>query len=294
MRKLLLLLILAAPLARAEVLPSFFAEGCAWKATHIVVVSEGESIDGEVVVLDSWYGDLERGARITVESLREFASVESRTIERAWYQPKDEQRPAVATNQRMVLFLKRDGDTWKPAESLAGWMKTSMAWIEDGRVYALRQPMNPGPLMRIDQDETEADLEKKVRDTLRAKDALREDLHALPEVYREASLWVRRLIIEELERRGAAAIPSLRFIIAEPAYLDDHHFALVALWKVGGAEVRQDFVNVLREELAFWRAADPAEVEKWRKNELPVEAMNRFGAHSSRLFIAREIIGRTE
>lgn len=289
MRKLLLLLLLAAPLARAEAMPRFSAEDRAWSATHIVVVSEGEVIDGEVEVLDSWYGDLRRGQRITVESLREFVSPESRAIERAWYQPEDEARPTVATNQRMVLFLERDGETWKPAESRTGWMKISMAWIEDDRVYGLNQPMNPGPLMRIDLGETEADLEKKVRDTVRAKDALRADLQALPELYREASLWVRLLLIRELEAHAAAGIPGLRYILSEPAYLNDHHFALSALRKAGGAEVTVDFVQVLREELAFWRAADPAELEKWRKHELPVERMNHFGAHASRLWMARAV-----
>ena len=45
--------------ASAEIQPSFSLDGCSWLATHVVVVTEGDRIDGKVTVLESWKGNLE-------------------------------------------------------------------------------------------------------------------------------------------------------------------------------------------------------------------------------------------
>ena len=58
----------AAPAAWAFYLPSFNLDESAWHATHIVVVSEGQKIDGELRVLESWHGDLRRGERLVLRS----------------------------------------------------------------------------------------------------------------------------------------------------------------------------------------------------------------------------------
>ena len=52
-----------APTAAAGIRPSFYLDGCGWEATHVVVVDAGEKIDGRVVVLESWKGDLRKGDR---------------------------------------------------------------------------------------------------------------------------------------------------------------------------------------------------------------------------------------
>ena len=59
---------------RAFVLPSFHLPTSASTATHIVVVTEGDRIDGEVRVIESWFGDLERGDAIELDELKRFAA----------------------------------------------------------------------------------------------------------------------------------------------------------------------------------------------------------------------------
>src|SRR6185436_11191423 len=80
----LVILLLVPRDARAEIQPSFDLEHFSWKATDIVVVSEGERIDGEVVVVESWKGTLAEGDRITVPPLAHFAPEQRRIVSREW------------------------------------------------------------------------------------------------------------------------------------------------------------------------------------------------------------------
>jgi hypothetical protein len=54
---------------------------CAEYATHIVVVTEGDKIDGQLEVLDSWKGDLQVGEKLTIPELAEFAPLETRAVQ---------------------------------------------------------------------------------------------------------------------------------------------------------------------------------------------------------------------
>src|SRR5580658_2628 len=67
--------------ANAGTRPSFYLDACAWDATHIVVVTEGERTDGQVSVLESWKGDLKPGDNITVPELAAFEPQSSRIID---------------------------------------------------------------------------------------------------------------------------------------------------------------------------------------------------------------------
>src|SRR5206468_844470 len=80
-RLLLPLLALILPTtATAAIRPSFHLDTCSWRATHVVVVSEGETIDGAVTVLESWVGDLRPGDTLAVPELAAFAPEKARAI----------------------------------------------------------------------------------------------------------------------------------------------------------------------------------------------------------------------
>jgi len=161
---------LAASPARAGIRPSFYLDYSVWKATHIVLATEGDRIDGRFEVIESWKGDLEPGARVRVPELAVFADEGSRRIGTA-----GDRAARHVTGARMVLFLVRpelpgDGarhgakpSAWLPA-SYAGYggFEVSVAWIEDGTAYAFVQVMNPGPSVLISVG-TEAKMEARVR-----------------------------------------------------------------------------------------------------------------------------------
>src|ERR1700683_4478323 len=65
--------------------PSFSLDGCAWEASHIIVVTAGDKIDGAVEVLESWKGDLKKGDRLSIPELAEFAPQKMRGVSARWF-----------------------------------------------------------------------------------------------------------------------------------------------------------------------------------------------------------------
>lgn len=109
----LVAVLLFTPRIYAGIRPSFGLNHCAWHATHIVVASEGDEIDGRLTVLESWKGDLQPGELVSIPQLASFKSQPSRevktsplglAIERSmnYITPKE-----YVTGSRMILFLKK-------------------------------------------------------------------------------------------------------------------------------------------------------------------------------------------
>jgi hypothetical protein len=130
---LLLTLCVAAPSARAGIRPSFSLESCAWFATHVVVATEGEKIDGVLTVLESWKGDLTPGDAVSLPDLAAFNPEASRVVKRPFSNRDAE--PRHVTGDRMILFLKEKplangdgGRAWEPAAR--GGVDVSVLWVE--------------------------------------------------------------------------------------------------------------------------------------------------------------------
>ncbi|MEM7232302.1 MAG: hypothetical protein AAF517_09020, partial [Planctomycetota bacterium] len=123
---------------RAFVLPSFQLEECAWNATHIAIVSEGETIDGKVKVVESWGGDLKAGDSLTVPGLEHYARKEARRVHKFPAKPTK----TVLSGKRIVVFLKKTSTGYVAAAGknipLAG-IGVSSAWIENGEAFARSQ-----------------------------------------------------------------------------------------------------------------------------------------------------------
>lgn len=284
----LLPLLLAASLARAELRPSFQLEPCAWHATHVVVVTEGEEIDGELLVLESWKGDLDEGAELTIAPLAELAPEAARTIGRNWFQRDDPEAPKLVTNARMVLFLVRDGASWKPADTFARMMPTSMIWIEGGDAYALDE------MQRVPLEISELALRTKVAEVITAQhtfdDARQNGAQALeavmPELFGKASFPMQWLLLAELKTCGPEAVPALRGILRDPAQLHHHAQAVTAMATAGGRAVEGDLLALLAEETVFWRECNRTQLALWQaKAELPNEVSNLFGSHYGRVYV---------
>src|SRR5215470_749412 len=100
-----LLVLLFVSSASGGIRPSFSPEASGWRATDIVVVTEGGEIDGVLKILETWKGDLKPGQTIIVPELAEFRTDEARSVDKSWdSNPKKELR--YVTGQRMILFLR--------------------------------------------------------------------------------------------------------------------------------------------------------------------------------------------
>lgn len=253
--------------------PSFHVEVSAWQATHVIVVSEGEKVDGKCVVLESWKGDLATNSTVFVPELASFESEDARAVKH-WTNTKAEDSPAYVTCSRMVLFLKRspsDGSKWEPTGDWKS-MKVSMAWVEQGKMFAIGQLISPGPSQLGPTGITEAAFKQMVLWPAQTQDALARteaisNLSQRAEVLRPFvtnKLWFARSdAFDRLGKCGESALPVLRSMLTDTNLLGQHDAVIGTLARVGGMKVGAEMLNVLEAEIKFWKQRAPKLETGW-------------------------------
>ncbi len=251
--------------AEARFIMGFVLDHLAWSATDVLVVTEGQRIDGRVVVTEVWRGDAQVGAELVFPDLADYEGAERRTIENGWNvlgrgRPGPRLRRAEVTGGRMVLFLVREGGT---LSGDGGHVDTSAAWIEDGDAYALRQVMNPGGFVFVHVG-SELDLRARVDELTRSRRAQRVALtlgdpaarvEALTPLLAEPA--ARESTFEALGACGAAAVPLLRTLLTEVRQPEIVHHAVLALRQAAGTEAAAELAALLDREATFWSAECP-------------------------------------
>jgi hypothetical protein len=101
---IVLVAMLALPFAKAALQPRFNLEGVAWHSTEVVIATEGDTIDGELTVVEPLVGKLGHGDAISIAELAQFSTANSRTVYRC--RGPSQNPPLVVDADRMVLFLK--------------------------------------------------------------------------------------------------------------------------------------------------------------------------------------------
>lgn len=165
----------------------------AWNSTHIVVVTEGDKIDGVLEVVESWKGDLKKGQKLTFPELARFSSLESRAVQRsrddfASLLPSKnkeqlllkgiERKVSHVTCSRMILFLVRQqaphgksGVKWLPGSMTAeqDWpgapepnVLGCAAWVENRLIYYCDDIWDKRPGIYA-AAMTEAELKQKIK-----------------------------------------------------------------------------------------------------------------------------------
>jgi len=281
------LVVIAAPTS-AAIRPSFYLDYSVWKATHIVLATEGDVIDGRLSVIESWKGDLEPDTNVILPELAGFADAKSRRVH-DWGQRQDLPEPyaRVVTGSRIVLFLVASAPTtqttsseskpraWLPASYFGhGGFKVSVAWLERGEAYAFVQVENPGPSVLthlgtaiemkarvVAFDVIQANLGKAVdgRDPLVAAQSLRA-------FHRQAFSYGAKGSIESLGRMGEVAVPVLRQLLGDRTLSHRHPDIVSSMVAAGGADVAPDLTAVVQEGLAFWQERLPKLEKKDRWN----------------------------
>lgn len=296
--------------ASGAIRPSFNHNFSVVKATHIVVATEGKTIDGILQILESWKGDLSNGETIIIPELAQFASEESRMIHQ-W----DRKKTRLVTGTRMILFLvkslelttgKEDGKAitkvrWLPTSYpeyrpvFAGGteprdnftrMRISVAWVEDGKIYAFCQVFNPGPLVLTNiSNETESEMKARVLELVKNSKEF-EKVAALPDSVKRADALVlftevkghraRERAFNSLSECGVPALPHLRKMLKDETLADRHYLAVKALAKAGGVHVGPELTTLLEDELVFWKTQAPLlKATKW--NDLSAKLRARHG-----------------
>lgn len=286
--------VLLAQEASAGIIPSFNLNSSLEKATHILLASEGENIDGRLLVLESWKGNLHPGDAIDVPELAQFAPRESRTLKEFG----TDREYGTVTGDRMILFLVKSLDWAKPGsdELKTKWlpasfpdyipegtghkgpldndarMRISVCWVEGEKTYAYAQVENPGPLLLVDWGWGDAQsVHKRVNDWRDTQNALRsidavydpgERVNRAIDFGREHPDWMADAV-EIVAGAGDAAIPALEGMLNNPANKQVHGLIVRDIGDVGGVDAGPTLTDILKRELAFWRNEAPNIEKGW-------------------------------
>ncbi len=153
-----LVFIFAAAEASAGRRPTFHQDFSISKATHIVLATEGDVIDGRFSVIESWKGDLEVDTEIILPALAKFRNEQLRTVKWTRGRVVDAPYTRLVTGQEIVIFLVESEEKRQSNpefSEIAKWSSAylgdaqnfdvSVAWIEYGEAYTYQQVINPGP-----------------------------------------------------------------------------------------------------------------------------------------------------
>lgn len=271
-------LLSAAP-AAPEILPSFSLAHSAFEASDILLVSEGERIDGELVVLESWKGGYEAGEQLRLPALAEFAPEEERQAHAPLWQPEKADSMPIVSGDRMLVFLAQpEGDALQPAPShlegrgtqpasIYGGQRVATIWLEGGAGYAVQQLINPGPSRMTPLGQNEESLRQSILELAEARSNV-ERLAQIEDVpQRTQSL--RALVIETEHRAaralayrrlgecGPEALPVLEELVLNEALAGQGSMHVEALRPLGTELSGPLLARLLEGELAFWTELAP-------------------------------------
>ena len=305
----------------AAIRPSFRLDYSVWKASDIVVATEGQAIDGKLEVVETWKGNLQPGSRLELQELAMFADEQSRLVH--WWHAKELTEPYVqsVTGSRMVLFLLKAATTdnegdghsapWRPA-SFHGGFKVSVAWIERGEAYAYQQIFNPGP-SRLEHLGTAIEMKARVasfvtidseleaaiqgRDPIRAGQAF----HAF---HRNKFHYAAKASLQSIGKMGINSLQTLRQLLNNITLRHRHPDIISAMVEAGGESVASDLTDIVAREFDFWSKQSPDLKAGWW-NADPADRRRGLREHHSRLLQAlrelevfanaesRDVIART-
>lgn len=260
--------------ARAETLPSFRVEYCAWNATHIVEVSQGENCDAVFTVLDSWKGDLKKGEVLKFPEMRKFAPKQQREVYVFPHTQVPPKRVTHVSGLRMVLFLQKvdkgPGGTWPGISN--GTIETAVAWIDGGEVFAYVQVRNPGGQVVWPLEMTEKQFKDRVLHICNTNEKLRQALqvadpekraHSLGDLVRSDLRECRYEAMEALGKCGPKGLPVILKVLNENPKIDVTCGLIHAMGKVGGPDAGKKLNTILKDEFAFWKKRGPQLKDNW-------------------------------
>ena len=271
----------------ASIRPSFYLETCAWNATDIEVVAPMGDLT-HFKVVEAIKGDLKPGDDLELPGLVSFKGGTKKLAELVAIDLTDvfdfdrmfQDPPPTHPGDRLIVFLRRRGtpldstdqsgppaeaDAWQPASKWDGLL-TSTVWIQDGKVYAYLQTMNPGPTHLDDYLESE----EQVRSQISAVLKLRAELDRASAIADQAErirqlvalmhsgdapggAFARAAALRKLAEGGDPETIALLALLSDDSLLGWHQDIIQAL--AGKPTANSQFGRFLREETKYWSTA---------------------------------------
>lgn len=309
--------------------PSFRLDYCAWEATHIIVVTEGDVIDGNLLVLESIKGDLRGGETIPISEFADFRKPQLRQARTEIvfvgsdfekyqlgpgkqasgipFNPNANRLEAGLTKSitcsRFILFLIQVASgtktKWKPAAPFGGFF-VSAVWLESHGTYAFHQVISDNPSELLPISAGEIWIRDQIAEIVKAKDSLPEVLaisekgkraEALEPFLRSTSSKVLRLGFEEIRKCEKPALPVLRRLINDDSMLVNSRYLFATFADIDAAQAGPELTSVLREELQFWKEMAPKLNLGWWHQTDQVETVN-LRNRFERIYNLLEVLGK--
>ncbi len=296
-----LFLLLTAFKANAGLRFSFDLEACAWKATEIVVVTEGEEIDGQVVVLESLKGDLKSGERLTIPEFAVFkneafrkAGIDLEVLKANIIKTKRESNLLTSdyesdasihrneklnnssiTGKRMMLFLTKSEVNskviWKPVCDVDGFFLSTI-WIEPENAFVFYQRLSDEPNALLPIRLQEEQIKEQVVELMDLRSSFDRAIaisdagikaEALLPLARSPILFVKSAAFRELKNCGKSALPVLQILMNDLSITANSSHIFDAIGQLGDEQIGSELTGIISEELAFWKQTAPQLKVNW-------------------------------
>lgn len=288
-------------LAVAAIRPSFMPDYSSWHSTDIVLVTATKR-DGEFDVVESWKGELHSGDHVLIPELKPKANAIP-----VWLYPDDgfpregsvsTEIPKQLPGAQLLLFLRRSSSSsptkhaqqgtrrqWMPS-NLFNDMKSSVVWIDGSSLYRFIQ-MDPGPSTLQPFDVQEEKLRERVEQVIQTQQRLTDIIQvkngaeravALKPYLRSDILPARQFAEDELQKCGTEAVPIIRSMLDDEAFVTESDALVKALVRAGGIAEGNDLTVRLGQDLDFWRTVGPQLHQGWWNDDPTPESplRNRY------------------
>jgi hypothetical protein len=279
---------LSTAISRSSYVP-FEPYSAAWFATHIVVATEGDDIDGKLFVLESWKGDLKEGDELFLPELAGFKELSLRKIKSSIEkQDSDHKDLGYVSCSRMILFLTEKNDSEKTTGENAGlfieretkitqrqWESLNevhqdampVIWIEHEKPYIFEiarnfsEPKdNQSQRAWFPSWKTETIIKKNIIDLQIARDAMGQALklsdlekraEALEPLTQTHILPVNAMAILALKPCGKAASSVLKRMMNDLTRMDYFMQIYRVVDQIESEELDNELIRIIREERDF-------------------------------------------
>jgi len=251
-----------APLAQAEILPSFSLEYASKHASDVVLVEDGK-------VLENWKGDIKPGTQLYPAGHRGaalkvrygFGAVDEERVN-VELKRRGLKKVDAVTGKRMVYFRPDEKSDSFESRQLATDPAYHTVWIEQGQAFAIIQWINPGPADLRPLDLTEGELKGAVREISKVHDelqpVLREDnrrkrAELLVAMLKPDARWRNREIDDALRSCGPPAWKVIEPLLTDDNYLPHHASLIYVAYEVGKGQTRDTMLRITAEERAYFK-----------------------------------------
>ena len=281
---------------KADLRPSFALDYSSWKADHILVIEEGNKVDGIWVVVESLRGEFMPGELLELDELADPLRPDPEADD-AFLQYFI---PDSIVDHRVILFLEGSRKNWQAAAHFSKDLKLAAVWVEQGKCFAFQQVVNPGPVILAPLNTGYPDphqmTEKEVwqqaqtigqgkSEILSLEEAPKEKAVELVPYLTSSNYYLRQQAHETIRSFGWPGVLVIQPLLVNPGLVKYHGELIITLGETGGKSVGPILNHLLMKDLNLWQEEVDSLTQGWWNFQ--------GGVNRDRVLRMREVYFRT-